>query len=222
MTLPSRSMAASNRRAASSSRLVLERLQPELVLEKRQNRLRLRLIGRSGDLRETLARDVRLLPLVLVFLQLFEVDERRLVVRIELQHVGERRDRAIDESAAPIVEPEAQQHVGVLEPVQPRTLEQRLMFLDRAADLALLAVQVAEHEPQLERARIEPRGFLEFFDRQVDLTGDEIVQPEDEVRRLPHATAIDPASFDELVAFPRLAGRPGRRAARRARRRGRR
>ena len=143
---------------------------------------------------------------MLVFLQLLEVDERGFVVGIELQHVGERRDRAIDESAAAVVEAEAEQHVRVLDAVEPRPLQQRLVFLNRAADLALLAVQVAEHQPQLERARIEPRRLLEFFDGEIDLAGDEVVEAEDEVRRLPDAAAIDPAALDELVALPRLAG----------------
>ncbi len=186
---------------------VLERLQPKLVLEEREDRLRLRLVGRSGNLRQALARDVGLLPLVLVFLELLEVDERRFVFGIELEDVGERRDRAVDEPAAPVVEAEAEQDVRVLDLVQPRPLQQRLMFLNRAADLTLFAIQVAEDEPQLERAGVEPRGFLELFDRQVDLSGDEIVQAEDEVRRLPDPPPIDPAAFDELVALPRLAGR---------------
>ena len=80
------------------------------------------------------------------------------------------------------------------------------MLLNRAADLALLAIEIAEHEPQLERAGIDARRLLELFDRQVDLAGDEVVQAEDEVRRLPDAPAIDPAALDELVALPRLAG----------------
>ena len=158
---------------------------------------------------------------MLVFLQLLQIDERGLVVGIELQHVRERRDRAIDEPAAAIVEAEAELDVRVLEPVQPRPLQQRLVFLDRAADLALLAIEIAEHEPELERARIEARGLLEFFDRQIDLAGDQIVQAQDEMGRLPDAPPIDPAAFDELVALPRLAGRPGRRAARPERRGGR-
>ena len=212
-----------DRRLEAPGRLVepavLERLQAELVLEKREDRLRLRLVGRAGDLREPLARDVGLLPLVLVFLQLLQVDERGLVVGIELQHVGERRDRAVDESAAAIVEAEAEQHVRVLDAVQPRPLQQRLVLLNRAADLALLAIQVAEHQPQLERARVEARRLLELFDREIDLAGDQIVEAEDEMRRLPDAPAIDPAAFDELVALPRLAGaRPTSSATRTPRR----
>jgi hypothetical protein len=61
---------------------------------------------------------------------------------------------------------------------QPRPLQQRPVFLDRAADLALLAIQVAEHEPQFERSRIgQPRRALEFFDREIDLAGHQVVQP---------------------------------------------
>ena len=53
---------------------------------------------------------------MLLFVQLLEVDERVLVLRIEPQHLVERFERAIDEPAALVVEAEAEQHVGVLEP----------------------------------------------------------------------------------------------------------
>ena len=59
--------------------VLLHRLHAELVLEEREDRLRLRLVGRPGQMREPLPRDVRLLPLVLIFLQLLQVEERRLV-----------------------------------------------------------------------------------------------------------------------------------------------
>ncbi len=209
-----------DRRLEAPGRLVeaafLERLQAQLVLEERQDRLRLRLVGRAGDLREALPRDVGLLPLVLVFLQLLQVDERGLVVRIELQDVRERRDGAVDESAAAVVEAEAEQHVRVLEPVQPRPLQQRLMLLNRAADLALLAIQVAEHEPQLERAGIEPRRLLQFLDREIDLAGDEVVQAEDEVRRLPARAGDRSSGPRRACSAPTPCRRRGRRAGRRS------
>ena len=90
---------------------VLERLQSELVLEERQDQLRLRLLRRPGNARQAPARHVRFLPLVLVFLQLLQIEQRRLVVGVELQHLGEHRHRPVHETAAPVVEPQTEQHV---------------------------------------------------------------------------------------------------------------
>src|SRR5262249_55543028 len=123
----------------------LHRLEPKLIFQKRQDRLRLGLVWRPGDLRKPPARDIRLLPLVLVFLQLLEVDERGFVVGVEFEHIRERRDGAIDETAAAIIQSKTKQDVCVLDSIQPRTLQERLMFMNRAANLALLPIQVAEH-----------------------------------------------------------------------------
>src|SRR5262249_41771685 len=136
-----------------------------------------------------------------------EVDERGLVVAVELEHVGKRGDGPIDETAAPVVETQTEQDVGVLDAIQAGPLQQGLVFLNCAADLTFLAVEVAENEPQLEGAGIDGRCLLELVNRQVYLAGDEIVQTEDEVRRLANPAAIDPVPLDELVALPRLAGR---------------
>ena len=86
------------------------------------------LCGRAsivGQLRQALPRVVRLGPLVLLLVQLLQVDQRVLVLRIEPQHFVERLERAIDEAAALVVEAEAEQHVGVLELAQLRPLQQR-------------------------------------------------------------------------------------------------
>ena len=58
-----------------------------------------------------------------------------------------------------VVEPEAEQHVRVLEFPQVRPLQEALVFLDGASDLTLLAIQVAENEMNLERIarRLRPR-----------------------------------------------------------------
>ena len=55
-------------------------------------------------------------------------------------HFVERLERAIDEAAALEVEAEAQQDVGVLDLGQLRPLQQRLVHLDGARDLAALAM----------------------------------------------------------------------------------
>ena len=108
-------MAPWKRRAASAIVLAAHRLEADLVLEERENRLALRLRVDRGELGQALARVVGLGPLVLFFVQLLQVDERVLVLRIEPQHFVERLERAIDEAAALVVEAEAEQHVGVLE-----------------------------------------------------------------------------------------------------------
>ena len=110
-----------------------------------------RLIWRGRRARQLLAHRVGFGPLVLFFVQLLEVRQRVPVLRIEPQHFRERLERAIDEAAAPVVEAEAEQHVRVLQLAQVGTLQQRLVLLDGAADLALLAVQVAEDQVDLER-----------------------------------------------------------------------
>ena len=130
-----------------------------------------------------------------------------LVLRIEAQHFGERFVRAIDEPAALVVEPEAEQHVGVLQAAEPGALQQRLVHGDRLADLALLAVQVAEDHVHFERLGVQARGAGQFLDGEIDLIGDQKVQPEDVVGRLARAAAIDPFPAAQLVPLPRLADR---------------
>ena len=124
-----------------------------------------------------------------------------------MQHFGERLDRAIDEAAAAVVEPEAQQHVGVFQLAQVRALQQALVLLDRAADLPLLPVQVAEDQVDLERVAGRLRRLGQLVDRLVDLVGDQEVEAEHVVRRFARAAAVDPAAVLQLVALPRLADR---------------
>ena len=147
---------------------------------------------------------------MLLLVQLLEVHEGVLVLRIEAEHLVERLERAIDESAALVIEAQAEQHVRVLEPREPRALQQALMDGDRLADLALLAIQVAEDHVHFERVAVEAGRAAQFFDRQIDLIGDKEVQAEDVVRRLARAAAVEPLAVAQLVALPRLAdGEPG-------------
>src|SRR5262249_25220818 len=88
-----------------------------------------------------------------------------------------------------------------------RLLQQALVHRDRLADLALLAIQVSEDHVHFERVVFEVRGAAQLLDRQVDLVGDEKIQSEDVVRRLPRAAAVDPAAVLQLVALPGLADR---------------
>ena len=86
------------------------------------------------------------------------------------------------------------------------------------ADLALLAVEVAEDQLDLERVGVDAGGLAQLLDRQIDLVGDQEVQAEHVVRRLAQPAAIDPPAVAQLVALPGLADRRGRAAARPARR----
>ena len=97
---------------------------------------------------------------MLFLVQLLEVRQRVLVFRIEAKDFSERLESPIDESAALVVESEAEQDVGVLELPQVRSLQQRLVFLDGAADLSLFAVEVAQNQVDLERVAgcRRPRG----------------------------------------------------------------
>src|SRR5689334_696752 len=79
------------------------------------------------------------------------------------------------------------------------------MLLNCAADLSLLSIEVAEHQPDLGRVGIDLRRAFELLDRQIDLTGDEVVETEDEVGRLADSTPIDPFALHQLVAFPGFA-----------------
>ena len=130
---------------------------------------------------------------------------------IEPEHFVERLERAIDEPAALEVEPEAEQHVRLLEPRQLRPLQQALMDVDGAGDLALLAIEAAEQQVNFERVAEGFGGLAQLLDGEIDLVGDEKVQAEDVVQRLGRAAAIDEAAGLQLVALPRLAdGEPDR------------
>ena len=84
-------------------------------------------------------------------------------------------------------------------------LQQRLMHLDGARHLAALAVDVAENQVNLERVGVDARGLAQLLDGDVDLVGDEEVEPEHVVMRVARAAAIDPLAVAQLVALPRLA-----------------
>src|SRR5205814_8165926 len=58
-----------------------------------------------------------------------------------------------------------------------------------------------------ERVTVEACGAAQLFDRQIDLIGDEEVEPEDVMRRLARAAAVEPLAVPQLVALPRLADR---------------
>ena len=150
----------------------------------------------------------RLLPLMLILVQLLQVHERVAVPGVEVHDFLERLQRAVDEPAVPVIEPQAEQDVGVLERREvPR--QQRLVQGDGTAHLALLAVQVAENHLNLERVRAGARGLRELVDGLVHLVVHEEVQAEHVMRRLAQAAPIDPPAVPQLVPLPCLAdGQP--------------
>ena len=144
---------------------------------------------------------------MLLLVQLLEVCNRVLVLRIEPQHLREGLDRPIHEAAAAIVETEAEKHVGVFELSKVGALQEALVLLNRAAHLPLLAIQVSQDQMDFERIAGDLRGFLQLVDRRIDLVGDEKVQPEHVVGRFPRATPIGPDAFTKLVSLPRFPDR---------------
>ena len=141
---------------------------------------------------------------MLVFVQLFDVQQRVLVVRIQPDHLVERFERAIDKPAALEVEAEAQEDVRLFEPGQPRTLEQALMDIDGARDLSLLPVQAAEQQVDFERVSQTLGRLVQLVDGEIDLVGDEKIEPDDVVEGLGDPAAIDQAPRSKLVALPGL------------------
>ncbi len=155
--------------------------------------------------RKLLPRRIGLRPLVLLFVQLLQVRQRVLIVRIEAQAFAERLERPVDEPALLVVEAEAEQDVGVLQLAQIRALQQLLMLLDGAADLSLLAIEVPEDQMDLERIAGGSSGPCQLVDGRICLIGREKIEAEHVVRRLARAPAVDPLAVAKLVALPRLA-----------------
>ena len=177
----------------------------DLVREKPENLL---IVGAMAavDLRDLLADLQRVGPLMLLLVQLLQVHERVPVLRIEPHDLLERFERAVHEPAVPEVERQAQLHVGLFELGEIRTLQQRLVHVDGAADLSLRAIQVAEDHLDLERVGVaDARRLRQLVDRLVHLVVDEEIEAEHVVRRLAQPPPIDPAAVAKLVALPRLA-----------------
>src|SRR6185436_18518915 len=104
-----------------------QRLFAELVFEEGEDGL----IARGGRLAvhvgELPADLVGFGPLVLFFVQLLQLYQRMPVLRVESQYFLERFVGPVDEAAASEVEAQAEQDVGVLQRLEPRTLQQSLM-----------------------------------------------------------------------------------------------
>src|SRR4029079_1919202 len=182
-------------------------LEPDFVFQERENRLALRPRFNGGEFVETLPRGVGLQPLMLFLVELLQVDQGVLVGGVEAKHLVERFERPIDEAATLVVEPQAEEDVGMLDLAETCALQQRLMGGDGFSDLALFPVQIAENHVDFERVRIAAGRPRPGIAGQIDLVGDQKVEPEDVVRRLPGAPAIDPGAAAEFVALPRLADR---------------
>jgi hypothetical protein len=201
----SRSIAARKRSAACSRFPSRRASSPSSFSRKAEDRLVADARQRAVDLGEQLPHLVGFAPLMLLAIQFLELHQRVTILRVEAEHFLECLVRAIDEAAAAEVEAQAEQDVRVLQRLQPRPLQQALVNIDGAADLALLAVQVAEDQVDFERVLIELRRARQLVDRQIDLVRDDQVEPDDEVGRLAGLAPIDPLSVAQLVALPPLA-----------------
>ena len=184
-------------------------LEPDLVLEKRENGLVLRPSLDICKLREPLAGVVGFQPLVLFFMQLLQVHQGIFIFCIKSEDLVERLGRTIDKATPLVVQSEAQEHVRVFEFAELGPLQQRLVDRNRLADLAFLAIQVAEDHVYFERVGVERRGLRQLGNRKIDLVGDQKVEAEQVVGRLAGPSPVEPLSVAQLVAFPRLAdGQP--------------
>src|SRR5687768_15510417 len=110
---------------------------------------------------------------MLIFVKLFDVEQRVLIVLVEPDDLVERLKRSIDESTALEVEAEAQQDMRLLEARDSRTLQQALMNVDRARHLSFFAIEAPKQQMNLERVAEALGGFAELLDRQIDLVGHE-------------------------------------------------
>src|SRR4051794_14033576 len=104
---------------------------------------------------------------MLLLIELLQVRHRVTIARVEANDFRERFERAIDKSAVLVVEPETQQHVRMFELSQVRPLEQRLVLLDRAANLSLFPIQIAENEMNLEWIAGSVGRLTEILDRRI-------------------------------------------------------
>src|SRR3954471_14694062 len=87
---------------------------------------------------------------------------------------------------------------------QVRPLKQRLVLLDRAANLPLFSIQIAENQVNLEGIAGRVCRSTELLDRGINLIGDKEIQAQHVVRRLQGAPPIDPPAILQLVALPCL------------------
>ena len=144
---------------------------------------------------------------MLIFVKLLDVQQGVLVLRVELDDLVERFERAVDEAAALEIEAQAEQHVSMFEAGQARPLQKALMDVDRARDLPLFTIQAAEQQMDLERVAEILGGLAQLVDGEIDLIGHEEIQSDDVVERFGHTPAIDQAARPQLVALPRFPDR---------------
>ena len=70
-----------------------------------------------------------------------------------------------------------------------------LVDVDGAAHLALLAIEIAQHQVDFQGVFVEPGGPGQLVDGLIDLVGDHQVEADDEVGRFPRLAPIDPLAI---------------------------
>src|SRR5688572_18234138 len=144
---------------------------------------------------------------MLIFVELFDVEQRVLIVRIEADDLVERFEGPIDKSTAFEVEAEAQQDVRLLEARNPRALQEALMNVDGTRHLPLFAIETAEQQMNLERVAKGLGRFAELLDGQINLVRHEKIESHDVVERLRGAAPVDQSARAQFVSLPRFPDR---------------
>ena len=186
-------------------RAVAQRVEAELGLEEGQDGAVPRGLGWRRRAHDPRAAVERRGPLVLVGVDLLEREEGLHVVGGQPQDLAERVARPVDEATLLVVERQRHPHGDEFELVQPGLLQQLLVHGDRATDLPLLAIEVAEDEVHLERVLVLADDVRQLLDGRVEVRGHQEIEALQVVGRFAQPPAIDEATLAQLVAFPRLA-----------------
>ncbi|MCU0242661.1 MAG: hypothetical protein MUF51_09605 [Vicinamibacteria bacterium] len=127
---------------------------------------------------------------MLFLMEFLHAEQGDQIAGVEGQHVAEGTAGAIDETRLLIVEPQASHGMDALAAREIGASEQRLMGLDGALDLAILAHEVAEDLHDFDRRGILLADLRELAQGQVGLAAGEIEEALLVMRRAPDG-AID-------------------------------
>ena len=190
------------KRAPGGSRVAGATLRrADFVGQKRENLL---VFGAASAVksRDFAAHPQRLGPLILLFVELLQVDQRVAILRIEPYHFLKGFQRTIDEPAMPEIERQAELYIRLFELGQVGPLEQRLMHTGAYLEArvrrrlpATLTVFVVEKEPV---ALADPPDGL------VPLARDGRALPYDVVRAPVDAPIVPAADGPLLEALGRV------------------
>jgi hypothetical protein len=145
---------------------------------------------------------VGLPPLVLLLVELLQADEGMDVVGVAVDHLRQRPRRAVQKAGLAEVRAQGGERVGALRPRQVLALQEGMMHLDGALHLPVLPQQVPEDLGDLYRVGVVADDLGELGDRELELSGAQVVKALGVVGRGPKGGAL------AEVAAPE-GGRPG-------------